>query len=134
MNISPSGVVMGAMPPLMPCGKSVAMLPRRSPTCWRAQKMSVPSWKSTVTSTRPYLETERSIRWFGMPSISTSMGTAMRLSISSGVMPGAFMMILTWVLETSGNASIGRLVKAYQPAPASSAPASSTKRRCASAN
>jgi hypothetical protein len=27
--------------------------------------MSVPSWKSTVTSTRPYLDTERSMRWFG---------------------------------------------------------------------
>ena len=37
MNISPSGVVMGAMPPLMPPGRSPAMPDKRSATCWRAQ-------------------------------------------------------------------------------------------------
>jgi hypothetical protein len=69
-----------------------------------------------------------------MPSISTSIGPAMRLSISSGVMPGAFMITFTCVLDTSGKASIGRLRKAYQPKPASRAVASSTNRRCDSAN
>ena len=33
MNISPKGVVIGAMPPLMPGGKSSVIPPRRSPTC-----------------------------------------------------------------------------------------------------
>ena len=44
-----------------------------------------------------------------MPSISSSIGVTTRVSTSSGVMPGAFMMIFTWVVETSGNASIGKL-------------------------
>ena len=90
--------------------------------------------KSTVTSTRPYFDTERRMRCCGMPSISTSIGIAMRLSISSGVMPGAFMMILTCVLDTSGKASMGKLRKLYQPAPASKAAASMTNKRCDSAN
>ena len=33
MNISPSGVVIGAMPPLMPLGRSALMLDSRSATC-----------------------------------------------------------------------------------------------------
>ena len=37
MNISPSGVVIGAMPPLIPFGRSAMMPLSRSPTCWRAQ-------------------------------------------------------------------------------------------------
>jgi hypothetical protein len=37
MYISPNGVVTGAMPPLMPEGRSPAMFARRSDTCWRAQ-------------------------------------------------------------------------------------------------
>jgi len=87
-----------------------------------------------VTSKMPYFDTERSIFWRGMPSISTSMGATMRLSTSSGVMPGAFRITLTWVLETSGKASMGRLRKAYQPKPASKAAPSRMKMRCESAN
>ena len=37
MNISPKGVVTGAMPPEMPGGRSALMLASRSDTCWRAQ-------------------------------------------------------------------------------------------------
>jgi hypothetical protein len=37
MNISPSGVVIGAMPPLAPGGRLPMAAARRSPTCWRAQ-------------------------------------------------------------------------------------------------
>src|SRR5574343_2095237 len=96
--------------------------------------MSVPSSKSTVTSTRPYLVTDLRIRCLGIPSISTSMGMATRLSISPGVMPGAFMMIFTGVLDTSGKASIGRFLNANQPAPARMTPASSTNSRCAREN
>ena len=64
--------------------------------------MSVPSSKSIVMSAMAYFDTERRIFLFGMPSISSSIGVVMRASTSSGVMPGAFMMILTWVDETSG--------------------------------
>ena len=69
--------------------------------------MSVPSSKSTVISVRAYLATERSMAMCGMPSISTSTGAVIRASTSSGVMPAALMMTFTWVLETSGKASMG---------------------------
>src|SRR5690606_5437213 len=85
-----------------------------------------------VMSAMPYLVIARSRRWRGMPSISCSMGTVIRLSTSSGVMPGALMMILTCVVETSGNASIGRPRSATTPALASSTVRTSTRRRCVS--
>ena len=37
MKISPSGVVIGARPPLTEVGKSLSTLASRSLTCWRAQ-------------------------------------------------------------------------------------------------
>ena len=37
MNISPKGVVIGAIPPVMPAGRLAVNPPRRSLTCWRAQ-------------------------------------------------------------------------------------------------
>ena len=37
INISPSGVVIGAMPPVISCGKLPQTLFNRSETCWRAQ-------------------------------------------------------------------------------------------------
>ena len=58
----------------------------------------------------------------------------MRCSTSSGVMPGAFRISLTWVGEMSGKASIGSCRQAAMPAPTPSAVTSSTTRRCASAN
>src|SRR5574343_306345 len=94
--------------------------------------MSVPSSKSIVMSVREYFDTERISFWFGMPSISCSTGTAMRVSTSSGVMPGAFRMIFTCVLETSGKASIGRPSRACTPAPMRSAVSTTSNRRCAS--
>ena len=68
-----------------------------------------------------------------MPSISCSIGATTRASTSSGVMPGAFMMILTWVEDTSGKASIGRFNKLMAPAPAASKPAVVTAVAVASA-
>src|SRR5574340_621325 len=94
--------------------------------------MSVPSSKSMVTSVRPYLDTERRMRWRGMPSSSCSIGTAMRVSTSSGVMPGAFMMIFTCVVDTSGKASMGRPMKAYTPPATRTAVATSISSRCVS--
>ncbi len=96
--------------------------------------MSVPSAKSTVMSVRAYLATERSMVWRGRPSSSTSIGAVMRVSTSPGVMPGALTMILTWVVDTSGKASIGVLRKLYQPPPTSSSTVSMIRRRWVSEN
>lgn len=108
MNISPSGVVMGASPPSAVAGSSRCMPASRSDTCWRAQYTSVPSAKSTVTSLMPYLETERTMVLCGRPSSSCSTGVETRCSTSSGVMPGTLRITLTWVGEISGKASMGR--------------------------
>ncbi len=91
--------------------------------------MSVPSSKSMTMLAIAYLAIERTTRCFGMPGISTSIGATMRVSTSSGVMPGAFTMISTCVLETSGNASIGRPESACTPAITSSSVSADTSRR-----
>ena len=49
-----------------------------------------------------YLAVERSITPCGTPSSSISSGVMTRASTSSGVMPGAFRISLTWVGEMSG--------------------------------
>jgi len=64
--------------------------------------MSVPSLKSRVMSAIAYFAVERSITASGTPSSSISSGATTRLSTSSGVMPGAFRISLTWVGEMSG--------------------------------
>ena len=85
-------------------------------------------------SVSAYLATERKVFIRGMPSISTSTSAVMRASTSSGVMPGALRIILTWVDDTSGKASIGVSCKARQPAPASSNATSSISSRWVSEN
>ena len=96
--------------------------------------MSVPSAKSSVMSAIAYLAAERSTRFCGMPSSSSSIGVTMRVSTSSGVMPGALMMIFTCVDETSGKASIGSSRNAATPAPISSSVARIVRMRWVSAN
>ncbi len=54
----------------------------------------------------------------------------MRVSTSSGVMPGALRMSLTCVVETSGKASMGSCRNDWMPAPMSSTVSSATSRRC----
>ena len=76
-----------------------------------------------------YLEIERSIAWKGMPSNSTSTGWVIRDSTSSGVMPGALMMIFTCVGEISGNASIGMFINARTPKPVRSSERRMTNKR-----
>ncbi len=61
------------------------------------------------------------------------MGATMRVSTSAGVMPGAFRMSFTWVVETSGKASMGSPCSASQPAPTRPSVSTATSRRCASA-
>src|SRR5690606_16019403 len=96
--------------------------------------MSTPSSKSTVMSVSAYFVIERSIACRGKPSSSTSIGAVMRVSTSSGVMPGALTITLTCVGETSGNASIGSWRNAAKPATASNTVSISTRRRWLSAN
>jgi hypothetical protein len=88
--------------------------------------MSVSSSKSTVMSAIAYLDTERTMRLCGMPSIASSIGIVIRCSISSGVMPGAFRITFTWVGETSGKASIGSVRQACAPPTISAIVASAT--------
>ena len=61
INISPKGVVIGAMPPCTPAGKFPHIVFKRSAICCLAQKISVPSSKSTVISVNAYLATERNM-------------------------------------------------------------------------
>ena len=117
MTMSLSGVVIGARPPVTPWGNSGRMPASRSATCCRAQYRLTPSVNSTVMSVMPYFETERTTRLLGMLSSSSSIGRTTRCSISSGVIPGLLRMILAWIGEISGNASIGRLSQAWMPAP-----------------
>ena len=70
----------------------------------------------------------------GIPNSSTSMGAVILASTSSGVMPGALTMILTWVGDTSGKASMGMVVTACQPPPVSNSTISNTSKRWVSAN
>jgi hypothetical protein len=64
--------------------------------------MSLPSAKSRVMSAMAYLAVERSITPCGTPSSSISSGEMTRDSTSSGVIPGALRISLTWVGEMSG--------------------------------
>ena len=63
-------------------------------TCWRAQKMSQPSSKTTVTTERPNWETERISSTLGMPLMADSTGKVMNCSVSSGARAGA--VVMTW--------------------------------------
>ena len=87
-----------------------------------------------VMSAMAYFDIDRSTRCFGMPSISSSIGTTMRDSTSSGVMPGAFMIIFTWVVETSGKASMAMFETACTPARISSSVSAAISSRCVSEN
>ena len=72
--------------------------------------MSVPSWKTTVTTEIPNLEIDRICSTLGRPLIAPSTGIDSRLSTSSGLRAGASVMTWTWTLVRSGTASIGRRI------------------------
>jgi hypothetical protein len=69
--------------------------------------MSVSSSKTTVTTETPYFESERISVTFGRPDMARSTGMLMYCSTSTGDRAGAAVMIWTWMLVTSGTASIG---------------------------
>ena len=109
IKASPSGVVIGAMPPVTLFGNEDRAEDSFSETCALALYMSVPSLKSMVISAIPYLEVLLRSFWFSSPKSSASKGLTTLLSTSSGVIPGAFSIIFTCVDDISGKASIGIL-------------------------
>ncbi|MFT3771862.1 MAG: hypothetical protein QM820_41165 [Minicystis sp.] len=90
---------------------------RRSSTSCRANQTSVPSAKTTVTAERPPREVLRSSTPPGMPLSANSTGVVTVRSISVGVSPDAVVSTDTWMVETSGSASIGSVRAAQPPAP-----------------
>src|SRR5262245_31592689 len=77
--------------------------------------MSVPSSNTTVTTERPYFETERISSTFGMPAIARSTATVTYCSTSVGDSAGAGVITWTCTLVTSGTASIGRSIAERTP-------------------
>jgi hypothetical protein len=98
-----------------PSGMRSLASPSRSSTRRRAKKTSVPSSKKTVTNESPNIESERISSTFGRPAIADSTDTVTIFSTSSGESPGDSVKIATWTGVTSGNASIGRRVRARTP-------------------
>ena len=62
-----------------------------------------------------YLVVERKIDLLGMPNNSVSTTLVTCCSISSAVIPGALIIMLTCVLEISGKASIAMVFQEYAP-------------------
>jgi hypothetical protein len=129
MNISPSGVVIGAMPPLAPGGR-LPIAARQALADLLARPVDVGAVLEIdgdvgqrVLRGRAQQALVRDAEHFLLDRHGE------RVSTSSGVMPGAFRMILTWVVETSGKASIGRPRKACTPAPTSMTVSTSMSRR-----
>src|SRR5678815_5102427 len=91
--------------------------------------MSVPSSKTTVTTDRPYFEIERTSSTFGIPDIARSTGTVTYCSTSTGESAGAEVITWTWIVVTSGTASIGSFDAAWIPSATSSNVATRTMGR-----
>ena len=70
--------------------------------------MSVPSWKTIVTTEMPNFEIERICSTFGSPLIAPSTGNESSVSTSSGLSAGASVITCTCTFVRSGTASIGR--------------------------
>src|SRR5688572_14005017 len=78
--------------------------------------MSVSSSKTTVTTDRPYLDSERTSSTRGIPAMARSTGTVTYCSISTGDSAGEVVITCTCTLVTSGTASMGRVMAARIPA------------------
>ena len=87
---SPMMELIGPMPTCStPWGSCSRAADKRSPTIWRARKMSVFQLNVTYTNDSPTLEIERTLSTPGMPLIAVSSGTVINCSTSSGAMPPA---------------------------------------------
>ena len=76
-----------------------------------------------------YLVVERNTVCRGKPCISISIGNVIRLSTSVGDSPGALTITCTCGAAISGNASMGRLLKAHTPAAVSTVASNKTINR-----
>ena len=79
--------------------------------------MSVPSWKTIVTTEMPNFEIERICSTLGRPLIAPSTGNESSVSTSSGLSAGASVITWTCTLVRSGTASIGRCSAEYDAQP-----------------
>src|SRR5688572_15678014 len=91
--------------------------------------MSVSSSKTTVTTDRPYLDSERTSSTRGIPAMARSTGTVTYCSTSTGDSAGEVVITCTCTVVTSGTASMGRAMAARMPAATSSTAAAMTMAR-----
>src|SRR5512137_2336594 len=131
-KISPSPVLMGPSSGATPGGNASRAAPSRSNTTCRVHQVSAPSSNTTTTWESPALESERTWRTRGSPRIACSMGKLTRSSTSTAARPGALASTITWVLVTSGKASMGRLRQAATPPAVRSTVARRTRSRLSS--
>ena len=106
----------------------------RSLTIWRANQTSTPSWNTTVTAETAVRLIDRISSTRGTPFIAVSIGKVRYCSTSRGDSPGALVRIETWVLVTSGTASMDRSRTDARPSANTAAQIASTtpRRRTAS--
>src|SRR5512135_1037313 len=71
----------------------------------------------TVTTERPALDTDRTCSSRGSPRMAISTGKVTNRSTSGGDIPGDVDRTSTWILVTSGKASIGMCAVAQTPRP-----------------
>ncbi len=107
--------LIGPMLGTVPSGRPSSIEDRRSPTIWRARKMSVFQLKVTYRNDRPALEAERTVSTPGSPFMAVSSGKVMSCSTSSAAMPPASVMTVTVGLLRSGNTSTGVRVSVNAP-------------------
>lgn len=91
--------------------------------------MLVRSANTAVICAKPLREKERVASRPGMPASAVSRATVTCFSISTGVRAGALALIWTWMLVTSGTASMGRRVNDQQPEAAATRVTSKTSHR-----
>src|SRR5438445_11134745 len=91
--------------------------------------MWVRSRNTAVTWAKPLRENERVYSRVGVPARIFSIWNVICFSISTGVSAGAMALICTWLLVTSGTASIGSLLSDQTPRAQAMAVNSTTNQR-----
>src|SRR2546426_8034071 len=104
-NTQPTPVASGPRMGVTPCGSLLEMLESFSSTRLRAQYMSVPSSKITLTNDIPNIDCPRTAVTRGEPSIELTTGYVMLSSTRSGARPIHSEKTITCTSERSGTAS-----------------------------
>jgi hypothetical protein len=87
------------------------------------------SLNTTVTCDRPNFESDRTSSTSGRPAMAISTGSVIWRSTSMGESAGAFVLICTCTLVTSGTASIGSRSADQTPTPIRMAVSDRTRSR-----